>query len=340
MSTKSVRALLILLPAAAFLAAGCVKRTETIRIEPDGTVRMRVVHESESFDEVYLGDPVPVIERGWMVQQIEELKEDGTTVYRLEAETVFGPAMSLPSDYAHPKDPRPGTALQFPTSVTFEERDDGTYVHFYRRYDARPWAFLERPRQMLQKQLQALAGRDFSDMTDPERRALVSALARYEAQKHIAFARAAYRDTLDRFPQDAWLKVQAALLDVARNMNLDYVLTALTLDDPVKRDEMLEDERAAAEKAAREAMRHALRREAGLPLPAINSFFDAWAWQRGYFEITEDLGDDRFVITVVMPGRITGHNGQLTGGQRVRWEFGGEVLRDNELELMATARLR
>ena len=54
--------------------------------------------------------------------------------------------------------------------------------------------------------------------------------------------------------------------------------------------------------------------------------------------VTEDLMDDGFEITVVMPGRLVAANSTGREGQReVTWEFNGSEFFDTDVVLMATS---
>lgn len=332
----------VFLAGAAALLAGCIERRETLTIEPDGQVRIQVRYETESFDEMFLGDAVPTVAGGWLVDTTSERTEEGKEKHTLLADAFFPPGAELPASYADPRQPDPDLPLQFPTSLEIEERADGTYYHFARIYRSRPWAFLETPRQMLQKQLDPYKERDLPELTGAERVAMLRALVQFETLKFEAFARSAFREALPDAPQDAWLAVHAAMMEVARTRDYDRILAALIQDD-AERDEVDADalaaESEAFEEAALDATRRALRERGGFSHAKIREFMERLAWHRQFFEITEELGDDTFTIVVRMPGELVGHNGTSVKGAEVTWEFNGQMIRDRDLELMATSRV-
>jgi len=318
---------------------GCIERTERIEIEPDGSVLMKLAFSTDSFDELYLGDAVPTLEGGWAVAESVERGEEGEETFGLDAEAAFGPKDDLPSSYAPPRDPDGDTYLQFPTELTFEERRDGTYYHFCRRYAPRPWAFYEQAQEQLRKEMEKLKGKSFEEMSLQEQAQVVRLVARVETAKYESFAREAFREVLADAPQDAWLHTRAALMKIFDELDPVRIVEIMSGEDEERKTQALEEEARAFEEGALEAMRRALREQAGISAGKINAFTRSFNWQKRYYEITEDLGDDRFQIAVHMPGEIVAHNGDKAVGGEVTWQFDGRLIRDHELELMVTSRL-
>jgi len=334
-ATRSALMIALAVPA----LTGCIERKETIIIEPDGSVRMKLAFSTNSFDELYLGDAVPTIEGGWVVAESVERDEEGKETFTLEAEAAFGPKDDLPSSYASPRDPDGDTYLQFPTELTFEERRDGIYYHFSRRYVPRPWAFYEQAQEQLRKEMEKLKGKSFEEMSLQEQAQVVRLVARVETAKYESFAREAFKEVLADAPQDAWLHARAALMKVFDELDPVRIVEIMSGEDEERRTQALEEEARAFEEGAMEAMRKALREQAGISAGKINAFTRSFNWQKRYYEITEDLGDDRFQIAVRMPGEIVAHNGDKAVGGEVTWQFEGRLIRDHELELMVTSRL-
>jgi len=318
---------------------GCVERTEEIAIEPDGSVRMTLRFETDSFDELYLGDAIPTMEGGWAVTESVEEDEEGKETYTLNAEAIFGPEQDLPSHFAPPRDPDVDTYLQFPTDVIIEQRGDGTYYHFHRVYPGRAWAFHQAARDSFQEEMDKFEGKDFEDMTRQERMQIVWLLARLETAKYEALARWAFKDEMPDGPQDAWLNARSALLKVYENLDPGRIVDLLSGEDKEMKEKAVEEEAAAFEERAIEAMQAALREHDGVDAGHINAFVRRFRWHKRYYEITEDLADDAFNIAVTMPGAIVGHNGDRIEDGAVVWEFTGEMLRDREIELLVTSRL-
>src|SRR5688572_18252297 len=125
----------------------CVERKEHLSISPSGGVMYKIMYASESPTDLYEGDAVPLIAGGWVAQQIVERDEEGKEKFQLRAQRFLAPGAELPWSFALAHDADAEAYLQFPTTVTIEERPDGTYYHFSRRYGGREWAAIEVLRQ-------------------------------------------------------------------------------------------------------------------------------------------------------------------------------------------------
>jgi hypothetical protein len=55
--------------------------------------------------------------------------------------------------------------------------------------------------------------------------------------------------------------------------------------------------------------------------------------------VTEDLGDENFIVRVEMPGAIVKSNAEIVEGNRVEWRFNAEKFRDTDHVLCVTAKL-
>ena len=105
---------------AALLLPGCIERKEHIAVRPDGSVRIKVTHTSESWDEMYLGDAWPRAEGGGLATNSSTLDDDGKETFILEAEAMFPLDTQLPSSYEIGEDPFPGASIRFPTELIIE----------------------------------------------------------------------------------------------------------------------------------------------------------------------------------------------------------------------------
>ena len=112
----------LVLALAGLVLAGCIERKETITVDADGRVAFVVEHVTDSHDELYLGDPVPSLDNGWLVEESVEVDDEGEETFTLRAEAAFPPGLELPSNYAARTDPDPDIALQFPTTLAIEAR--------------------------------------------------------------------------------------------------------------------------------------------------------------------------------------------------------------------------
>ena len=78
---------------------------------------------------------------GWQVSASQEKDTDGkVTKHVLTAVQEFAPGQPLPGVDGDPGDPDRSLYVQYPTTVTVDQRDDGTYYHFRRVYPARSFA--------------------------------------------------------------------------------------------------------------------------------------------------------------------------------------------------------
>jgi hypothetical protein len=192
-----VKSRMNLMPAAAAAAtlglAGCLERRETITVDPDGTVTIEARFSTGSEAELYEGDAVPLPAGGWIVDESVEIDDDEQERFHLVAEALFPPEAQLPDNYAMPGDPDTDLYLQFPTTVTIEDRPDGVYYHFHRRYSGRGWARIEALRELLvDEKLKELEGTPLEEYTRRDHVLVLRSYADFEAAKMLTFARAAF----------------------------------------------------------------------------------------------------------------------------------------------------
>ena len=325
---------------ASLSAAGCIERRETITIDADGSAMVHVEFETLSFSELYEGDAIPSVEAGWIVVETVEKDAQDREVFRLEADALFMPGTELPSSYASPRDTEPDLWLRFPTTVTIEQRRTGTYYHFRRRYHARPWAYVQWARERFEKQVEELDIDDPSELPEAEQAQLVRLLITFQSAKVRIFARAAFLEAMPDVPQDAWLLVRAALMRVAEDRDPARFAVLFSDEADEQGARVLAAEEEAFEAAALEAMEHVLRGRPDVDQGDVNAFVRRYRWHHRFDALTDELGDDRFTIEVTMPGEIVAHNADEARNGTVTWKFSGEQLRDRELELMVTSRLR
>ncbi len=321
------------------LLSACVERKETLVINHDGSVHINVEHSSDSEHDLMDGDAPPALDRGWFVERSVEEKEDGEQTHILTAEANFLPGEALPDNYASVLDPYPDTNLQFPTTVEWEDRRDGIYCHVSRIYEARPWAYLERPRALLEKRVKDIVDRDVKDMSPAERATVLNMVARVELLKIESFAKASFDDIAPEMPQDLWLRMRRNIKDAIDAFDTARLVEILAEDEGVFDETELVIEQQKLENAAIEAMHRALGDTSWFGAGASNSFMDRYTRHHRFFEITEDLGDEKFEITIEMPGEIIAHNADKVNGNRATWEFSGDFIRDRTHQLLVTSRL-
>jgi hypothetical protein len=326
------------------VTSGCLERRETITVEADGTVTIEAVFETESENELLDFDVMPSLAGAWLAEGIEEIEPgpgDKGPRYRLTAGAKFPPDVALPDNFAPPGDPQAGLYLQFPTTVTIERRRDGVYYHFHRRYPGRPWAEVESLRELLlDETTKDLKDKKPEEITREDRRALLRAHGQFEAAKMLVFARAAFLDVSPDAPQDGWLAVVAAVNAHQSTMDYDRIIDLADIEDEEERNQALEEETRTWRDRALENLKDALRRDCDYGGKRLADFTAGYNARRFDFDVTSDLSDDAFEITVVLPGEIVASNADSAGADRASWKFSGRRLRDAGLELMATSRLR
>jgi hypothetical protein len=333
-----------LMPVAAFTMtlglAGCLEHRETITVDPDGTVTIEARFTTDSEDELYEGDAMPSPAGGWIVVESVEIDDDEKERFHLVAEAVFPPEVHLPADYAVPGDADTDLYLQFPTTVTIEDRPDGVYYHFHRRYPGRGWAQIEALRELLvEEKLKKLQDTPLEEYTRQDYVLVLRSYADFEAVKMLTFARAAFLEVTPNAPQDTWLKVHAAIHEFKGELEADRIARLMEIEDEQQRTQALDAEGKRWEERNLKRLQDVVREHCGYGGRQMSDFLRHYERNRRFFEITGDLGDDAFEITVVLPGTIVGSNADSTEGNRATWKFSGQRFRDRDVELMATSRL-
>jgi hypothetical protein len=340
MGLRTVNLMLVAAFTATLGLGGCLEHRETITVDPDGTVTIEARFTSGSEDELYEGDAMPSPAGGWIVDESVEIDDEVRESFHLVAESVFPPEVELPANFAVPGDVDTDLYLQFPTTVRIEDRPDGVYYHFHRRYPGRGWAQIEAIRELLvDEKLKELKDTPLEEYTHRDYVLVLHSYADFEAAKMLTFARAAFLEVTPDAPQDRWLKVRAAIHAFKGELETDRIARLMEIEDEQERDEALEAEGERWEERTLKRLQDAVREHCGYGGREMSDFLRRYERKRRFFEITGDLGDDAFEITVVLPGTIVGSNADSAGGDRATWKFSGQRFRDRDLELMATSRL-
>lgn len=322
------------------LLFGCLERKEHISVKADATVVIQADFSTDSINELLEGDALPSIQAGWFTEDSVQEDDQGKKTFRISAQAIFPPDVDLPRNYAALDDKNSDLYLQFPTTLKIEQRDDGTYYHFHRKYERRSWANLETlKKQLLNDPLKELEGKGIEDLAKNDRSKLLKAFVDFESAKLITFARKAFLEVLPDLPQDSWLNVHQSMNQFKNEVNYDRLLTLMEIPDKEERDEAIEEEAEQWELATINRLRKALKEHCYLGGSQIKTFMQRYDWHSRYYKITEDLGDDTFEITVEMPGEIVASNADSVKGNEATWKFDGTQIRDRDLELMVTSRL-
>ena len=241
--TRKILFAIILSIGIALLLLGCLERKEHISVKADATVVIEANFSTESMNELLEGDALPSIQAGWLTEDSVQEDDQGKKTFRISAQAIFPPDVGLPKNYAALDDVNPDLYLQFPTSLKIEQRDDGTYYHFYRKYERRPWANLETlKQQLLSEPLKELEGKELADLAQNDRTKLLRAFVDFESAKLITFARKAFLEVLPDLPQDHWLFVHQSMNQFKNELNYDRLLALMEIPDKQERDEALEAE--------------------------------------------------------------------------------------------------
>ena len=319
---------------------GCLERSERITVEPDGTVGIEILFKTESFEELHRAGTAPALAGGWLTEEWVEEDEEGEKRYLLRAETLLGADMPLPANFAVPGDSRSGEYLQFPTAITIEDRPDGIYYHFHRIYPAREWARIQELRELLlEEKLKVLKDKEHEELTRADHMLVIGAYADFEVAEMLAFARRAHLELSPDAPQDGWLGVHSAISGMKAKLRTDRVASLLEIQEKDERDAAIKDETERWEADAFKLLKTSMREFCGYTGSRLRAFTEHYESQRRELQITGDLGDDSFQITVVMPGEIVGTNADSISHREAKWTFSGERFRDRDLELMVSSRL-
>ena len=289
-------------------AAGCIKRSETITIFEDGRLRLTAEIVGDP-DDVYNGDAMPTAESGWQIEDRIETDSEGKKELTRTASREIAAGAAIPDSYATPNSRLDLTALQFPTTITIEHRDDGTYYHFRRTYHRRKYSAVQywKDRIMESDEIKDITQKEPQELSDEQRARLAKALIDVEADQTAAYVEQIGLAMADVVSQEAMLHARRGAINAYKAGGLlDQVGNLLGQDDDTIAQEV---ERLEGElhEQVRQAIETALR-DANLPKPVINQFLERYELAREAFEITGDLSDESWFVGVEMPGRIIAHN--------------------------------
>ncbi len=329
-----------ILPALLLIAAaGCIERTETITVREGGSARIEVAIKGDPGD-VKEGEALPSAESGWEVTDRTEKDDAGKETLTRSATREVAAGAAIPASFAAEGGRAAQLGLAFPTTVTLDRREDGTYYHFRRAYARRAWWPVEFLRQEFFEtdDIKAILAKDPKTLAEAERTRLVQALVEYSAQEIGMFVQTAAEALPEPLPQLAFLKARAHAQAVYRDSKLaDRVVALLTSDAKADLGPLEQEVRRGVRDATAKSLR-----ESGVPAAAIDVYLDRLQDVRDAHDLTQDLGDEHWTVTVKLPGRIVGDNSDAPGeGDRaagaVAWRFPGKALCDRDLILLATS---
>ncbi len=340
---------------------GCLERKETITITRDGRVKMEFRYEGDPAD-FEGGDAMPSEVTMDQVAIERKVDDDGKETVILEAERSFEPGETLLESFAAPGDPDGDLHLLFPTSLTIERGDGGTYYHFARTYEARPWAYVQYWQDfVMEGETEKLADKPVEEMTRDDRIALIGAFAGLEAFKQVEFAKVALAECAPGLQQHHRLMARQNLLHVftkdgmlPKKPSLELFGQEEFLDSLIARcDALANGDRDACYDAEAErvlsisydALVQSLSEDAGFRASDLAAFHRSYERARRRHEITDQLGGHQFKVCVEMPGRIIAHNADSrddpneddASEAEVCWEMEGKAIRDRQVEMMVTS---
>jgi hypothetical protein len=330
----------LLLAVAALLVSGCLEREETVHVERDGSVDIRVEIRGDPGD-FATGDVLPERRSGWQTRDWTTTNDKGEEKQHREARLHVAAGKPLPDSFVDPSDPNYETALLFPTELVIERRRDGTYYHFKRVYVAREQARYEYVRQTLQensKAMKQLSEQGLEALDDQQRAEVIGVLRAIEALKYAEYVRAGAEALEDDWPQDHGLILRRAVLEHFQNEDPSPVLELLAEPAGPERDAAIDEYASRVIAAVPDVLRDKMK-ELRMPRQQMEAFFAAFDEEQARRAVTEDLADDSFKVRVTLPGQIVAHNATEVDGEFLVWQFPGKALMDRDQILMATSRV-
>lgn len=329
-----------LLSAVAALLSGCLERKESIKVDSDGRVLMQIEISGDVGDFAG-GDALPERQTGWDIHEQREADQDGKEKLTRKAVAEFRRGQDLPDSFADPHWPEYDAALRFPTELKIERRADGTYYHFKRVYAGRANARYQYFQKALQEsnEMKALQGKELSELTEQERGQLVNVLRMIECLKQAEYLASAVAEVGEDWPQDHALNLRQSLMDYFAAADGSDVLDLMQQPPSETRDAQINEYGERMIAGARSALRESMAglKFSGRQIDAVFAAMDAELARRA---VTEDLGDERWEVTLRLPGELLAHNGDsVSDDGEISWKFGGEAMMDRDQALMATSRI-
>jgi hypothetical protein len=313
---------------------GCLKRKETLRVARDGSVHYEVAIEDDRKETVVKAEgPDPAA--GWAVSLDHRTDKDGAVTWTRTGTLAVPPDGELPGRFV--VEPVAGSiCMEFPTSLTVEQRPEGTYYHFRRDYLPVPWQRYYWPGgHVLEEEPVKSALQTEQDQWDQETYLMVCrALLQSQVEHRIFLINTAMDEVAGNLPQDVRLRIRGDILEFAGQFDWSEVTEALTLAEEAReaRLKMLgeafeADLVAAAGKACAEHL-------PGEVLPAVLTAIEQVQQRHSKME---SYGGQSFEIVVQMPGVIVGHNATQAEAHSVTFAFDGKAFRDRPHTLMVTS---
>lgn len=324
----------------ALLLSGCLEREEAVTITPDGALEVVHTIRGDAGDLDAGAARYPTV-GPWEARREVRRRDDGQEEHVLVARARFASAAEVPTHFGAPGEPA-GSLLAVTTRLEVVGEAGATRYVFARTYGAREWGdYRVLHAHAFDGQVRALLAPEkggFDALSPAEQDRLLEAVIDWERGKaqrwaeqalglaapdraDAPLARLAAQDAVSAFfARELPVERARALLDLARA-------------EPAR----LEGELRALQARHDAEVSEALRRALGLGPHQAARLRDALAAERRAFEVTEDLGDERFVVRLRLPGRVERHDADAVEDGALVWRFSGEELRDREVTLLATS---
>jgi len=235
------------------------------------------------------------------------------------------------------------SVVQHPTTLIVEPRGLETYYHFRRVYKSMPWAYVKDwERILIEEPLEKSGNPDLDELSPERKRELVGNIIRFDAMKHLTFARRAAMAMVPPMAQDDWLRLRRALLAATESVDIEHVLELLEARDQRAKNNGESDELSEMAEQLRARIEGVIAptlRELRMGQSYIAEFERKLERERRAFLITEDYQDETWEIAVHMPGHVVGHNADKIDGNEVKWEFDGRRFFDREHELLVSSKV-
>jgi len=320
-------------------AGGCLRREITYNITKEGSCTVHFLASGDKND-LQSGDMLPS-GPPWELKRYERKKPNGKTESCLEAVAEFAKVGDIPASFAPKGAPLATAYLQAPIEFkTWKEKRDSFY-EFRQTYKARSWARYD---DLLREEvgadlLELLRRYDFEHLTPDEQAAVLESLARWQMRIIYSHLELALQKTAaeQKLPKEAVRKTLRAAADYLDGLvTFDLVKKRMALPDK-ERAKLWENDLAKAREQVRKLVLTNLK--VSPDSKTFRRFAELLDLAEKEYEVTNDLGDDSFVVKVCMPGIITDTNAKEHTQNVATWKFRGAEFRDKDYTIYVKSKL-
>jgi hypothetical protein len=274
------------------------------------------------------------------VKESEVTKPDGKKESVYEAKRSFARVEDIPPNFATATTRFPEAYLQTPVKLSKREEGNATVYEFTVTFKSRKWKEYE-------DLLSEIAGADlidlskkygFEKLTKDEQLTMCTAMARWPLRIEsdcIATALAKIAGP-DGIPAEKIQSVLQKIEDAFDRIVTKEAMAGIMAGPEAQRGKAFEDLKARARAAAEKVLDEEFAGAAYAEI--LKKIRDDVAREMLEWEITNDLGDETFVVRANMPGNIIQCNGDKVEGNCVEWQFNAEKFRDADYVMSVTSR--